>query len=181
MQLDRYARPTGGQISRIAARADDPGRHQWRPPASNAFGAGQIADVLGQLNVNPVGEALKNLDVTSQAFKNLNINPIRDALKDLDVTSQAFKHLNINPIRDALKDLDVTSQLFKNLNINPIRDALKDLDITSRYFEGFGGFPETPMSTDEPEREDGDVDDRAPDHEGKPDEPGGDGGNPAPS
>ena len=90
--------------------------------------------ILKNLNVTSVAfkgidtsAILKNLDVTSVAFKGIDTSAI---LKNLDVTSVAFMGIDTSAI---LKNLDVTSVAFKGLDTSAI---VKNLDTTSVMFKG---------------------------------------------
>jgi hypothetical protein len=158
LQLGRYDRPLGGEVSPVAATPDDPGRLQWAALdrlAARYASASAVADVMKQLdwyknlNVNPIADAMKQLDW----YKNLNVNPIADAMKQLDW----YKNLNVNPIADAMKQLD----WYKNLNIGRRHD--EETDVESADSSESDDLPDTSNDigdnpvADEPKEEDDDA------------------------
>jgi hypothetical protein len=113
LTLGRYGKPLSGEISRIAAKATDPGHASWR---SRAEDWRTSSDVLKNLNwSNPTLELLKKLQGTSpaaEAFKNLptQSSALSELLKKLQGTSptaEAFKNLptQSSALTDLLRNL----------------------------------------------------------------------------
>jgi hypothetical protein len=118
MQLGRYGRPVGGRISRIAALPDDPGRRAWRAQAGSSLMAANMPEMLGRLNLNPLADYLKSVDIAGQVLKNVNLNPLADYLKSVDIAGQVLKNVNLNPLADYLKSVDIAGQVLKNFGGN---------------------------------------------------------------
>jgi hypothetical protein len=158
LQLGRYDRPLAGQITRIRARDDDPGRRSWNRQSLSP----SLSELLKNLQNNPLQDALKNLQTNplQDALKNLQTNPLQDALKNLQT----------NPLQDALKNLQTNplQDLLRQLKTDPFRARQDDAPPkASGGDKAVGGGRGDSQAGDAPQRpEEEPLDEEAPDGDG---------------
>ncbi|WP_199424252.1 PIN domain-containing protein [Actinotalea solisilvae] len=151
LQFGRFDKPLGGEVSRVTARPDDPGRLHWVRGASPTggllgFEADVTREMLNDLKFYPTQDVFDGLhfDLTQDLFKDLKFDLTQDLFKDLkfDLTQDLFKDLKFDLTQDLFKDLkfDLTQGLFKDLKLDLTHGVLegRKVDLT----QGIAGPPE---------------------------------------
>jgi DNA-binding transcriptional ArsR family regulator len=122
LTLDKYDRPTGGELTRITAIDDDLGFLQWSAldllRRNEGLPISAIPpDFYKNLAPTVPADLYKNLFRTADLYKNLFPTPPADLYKNLFPTPPAdlYKNLFPTPPADLYKNLFRTADLYKNL------------------------------------------------------------------
>ncbi|MFW3169225.1 PIN domain-containing protein [Geodermatophilus sp. CPCC 206100] len=147
MQLERYDRPIGGEISRISAAPDEPVETTEEPdrpvnrPEAQSLGGGVVrgvnvtpsTDYLANLSFAPPTDYLKNIRFTPATdYLNVNVTPSTDYLKNIRFTptTDYLKNIRFTPTTDYLKNIRFTPTDYLNINVTPSTDYLKNIRFT---------------------------------------------------
>jgi hypothetical protein len=156
-RLGRYDKPLDGEISRIAARPDDPGRIEWSARSGATSGRAEIDSLLKGFGTDPFANLRKSgaLDPFASLRKSGALDPFASLRRSgaLDPFASLRRSGALDPFAKLRKSgaLDPFASLRKSGALDPfasLRKSGSPRPKTDQYDDGRDANEETPEETE---------------------------------